>query len=179
MCHDNRKVENSGYGLRIPRCGWVLCDAVSSYESMIDVNSVISCLTLVSIEDDFDEWVDIAANRTLPVRKVLDRGEKISKRLIAARHKWATEIRGADLVSWTDENLVEAVTSARIVERVVMSDKLPDEKHKRTRSEDIRMEETLRSMGDDTLDRLRKLESSSAEAEVMASVVHKFLLPRK
>ena len=73
------------------------------------MNSVISCLTLVSIEDDFDDWVEVAANQTFPVREVLDRGEKISKKLIAARQKWATEIKGADLVSWTDENLDEAV----------------------------------------------------------------------
>ena len=41
------------------------------------------------------------------------------------------------------------------------------------------MEETLRSMGDDTLDRLRKLEASSAETEKMAAIVYNFFLPRK
>ena len=51
------------------------------------MESVISCLTLVSIEDDFNDWVDVAASHALPVREVLDRGEKISERLIAARHK--------------------------------------------------------------------------------------------
>ena len=58
-----------------------------------------------------------------------------------------------------------------------MSDKLPDEVHKCTRSEDIRMEETLHSMGNNMLDRLRKLEVSSTETEKMASIVYKFLLP--
>jgi hypothetical protein len=100
--------------------------------------------------DRFDQMED----DTLPTREVLDRGEAVSKKLQAARQKWAAEIRGADIEQWSKKQLAEAVESARIVERVIMSETPSAEKHKRTRSEDIRMEETLRAMGDETLARL-------------------------
>ena len=60
-----------------------------------------------------------------------------------------------------------------------MSDTSSTEKHKRTRSEDIRMEETIRAMGDETLSRLRKLEKTGPETEVLTEIVFKFFLPRK
>ena len=58
-----------------------------------------------------------------------------------------------------------------------MSDTLSTEKHKRTRNEEIRMEETLRAMGDDTLARLQKLEKTGPE--ILNEIVFKFFLPRK
>ena len=76
--------------------------------------------------------------------------------------------------------MANAVQSARIVERVIKSDKPRKEAHKRTRSGDVLMKETLRRMGDDTLARLRKLEATSTEADALAEIVFKtgVLLPK-
>ena len=131
------------------------------------------------MDDNLQDLFDQMEDDTLPTREVLDRGEAVSEKLQAARHNWAAEIKGADIEQWSKKQLAEAVESARILKRVIMSNTPSAEKHKRTRSEDIRMEETLRAMGDETLARLRKLEKTGPEAEVLTEIVFKFFLSRK
>jgi len=113
-----------------------------------------------------------------PPREVLDTDEQPSAAVIEGRKKWRKEILGAGNVQWKDTDLRKAVETCRIVERVICCDKAPKEKWKRTRSEDVAMEEALRKMGDETLDILRKLEATGKEADKIADMVFQFRLPR-
>jgi hypothetical protein len=49
------------------------------------------------MDDDPQDIFDQMEDDTLSTREVLDRGEAASKKLQAARQKWAAEIRGADI----------------------------------------------------------------------------------
>ena len=83
--------------------------AVSSLVSLIDVESVISFLTLLSMDEDIDDITDMIETNALPVREVLDHGEKVLATLKAVQAKWAVEIKGAGLGHWSDKNLAEAM----------------------------------------------------------------------
>ena len=47
-------------------------DSVSSCASLIDVESVASFLTLLSMDEDLHDLIDQADNNMLPMREVLD-----------------------------------------------------------------------------------------------------------
>lgn len=105
-----------------------------SCASLIDVETAACFLTLLSMDEDLQDLSDQTEDNIPPIREVLDQGEAVSTKLQASRNKWAAEIRGVDIEQWSKENLAEDVESARIVKRVIMSDKPSEEKHKRTRS---------------------------------------------
>ena len=90
---------------------------------------------------------------------------------------WKTELRGTGTIAWDAEELESAAMSARLFEQALEADVTPEVTTKRTRSDDVVMEETLRKMGDMTLQHLRTLEESGAERERMLDTVKLFVLP--
>lgn len=90
--------------------------------------------------------------------------------------EWRKGIVGAGKVRWTKEDLEAAVTSAQIFDRTLLADVPPEKLGKRTRSDDIIMEETLRKMEDASLEHLRSLEKTGPKAEELLETVRLFVL---
>ena len=80
-------------------------------------------------------------------------------------------------MAWKRDELEEAVTSTCIMERAVQADVAREPKLRRSRSDDVLMEERLRAMGDAALQHLRTLEKSGPEKEKLLATVRLFQLP--
>jgi len=131
-------------------------DELASIQSKLSAAETESLLTITTATDYYHKALAGESESDLedltPPREVLDTDEQPSAAVIEGRKKWRKEILGAGNVQWKDTDLRKAVETCRIVERVICCDKAPKEKWKRTRSEDVAMEEALRKMGDETLD---------------------------